>query len=167
MKVIGLFKELLESEDLDSSKNQYIDYYRSVYRYKGKLPKEIKNKLLLFFAKAEPFIYWLSGCDYDPFTNKKIEDECPVAQNSCYYCADQWIWRGDLVYLVNKYDVGVPLLFMDYIRSVDLENIEIFNQEKIIDTAQKLDLDLNEHISRLTLEIYDKAIKGNLNLVAY
>lgn len=127
MKVIGVFKELEESEaELES-----------IHDFVNKLSKPERD-LIAQYLKKSVLIMAYMGASLDPFATGRR-----FISGGYSICSDgEWIWRYDLLYFVENHRIGLPRDFIDHVSRLDGiwradENFTGHCYEEIMETYRK------------------------------
>lgn len=134
MKMIGVFKELEEG----------VKNLPSIFEYKN-LIHPLYKKEVLAYLKHGVQVFVFMGCVTDPF--KGTRDV--IAHGPTLVTDGYWIWREDLGYFVEHYNIGLPEIFVEDV---------LFGQKTLpVDEVRQMGMEV--------FNIYNKILMGDLSLL--
>lgn len=130
MRVIGLFREL------GTHIYQEIPSIKSMV---GGLSEDDAGMVVNYLKRGVP-VFDVMGATNDPLNKSVYISGGPSLVSDGF-----WIWRGDLIYFVEKYRINLPYEFLQYVA---------YENDKSIDAAAVLKK------SAEILDLYEKAEQG-------
>ncbi len=139
MKVIGLYK------NIDKKKNDSLDEMSTyVNMFTGN-----NIQLIIDYLNNGIPVFDVMGVSIDPFDSNTVISGGPSLISDGY-----WIWRYDLAYFMEKYNLGLPDEFIIHAAS----HTNKISEEQALDIVKNWEVILSE---------YEKAENGDRNILTY
>lgn len=103
LKRQGFFREMLHGEATDPSIKEYINKLTCNSEEKSKIIDYLHDGILLTACCGT--------------SDDIIHPENGVAGVPSFYTDGKWVWPGDLVYYVNRYNLALDLVFLEDMRA--------------------------------------------------
>ncbi|PLC40476.1 hypothetical protein C0Q88_21980 [Ralstonia pickettii] len=109
MRVVGVFRELTGSKPI---------YLPSIYEAQNKLLPQDASDLVAYLRKGVP-VFDVMEATRDPFDATKF-----VSGGASLLSDGTWVWREDLAYYLERYNVGVSSDFIKHARREAAGNLD-------------------------------------------